>query len=105
MLKKAQEIQKQIEKEMEKSEPNGTKADILCKMVEKIASGVVGEPLVCFVNDIFKLVEKKISWARLAQWVEQAHIDIKVYASTQKVQASSLTCDNFLHVFPLSLHV
>ncbi|KAF1380185.1 hypothetical protein PFLUV_G00184160 [Perca fluviatilis] len=61
MLKKAQEIQKQIEKEMEKSEPNGTKADILCKMVEKIASGVVGEPLVCFVNDIFKLVEKKIS--------------------------------------------
>ncbi|XP_028454801.1 GTPase IMAP family member 4-like [Perca flavescens] len=61
MLKKAQEIQKQIEKEMEKSEPNGTKADILCKMVEKIATGVVGEPLVGFVNDIFKLVEKKMS--------------------------------------------
>ncbi|XP_078125421.1 GTPase IMAP family member 4-like [Sander vitreus] len=42
MLERAQEIQK----EMEMSEPNGTKADIVCKTVEKFVTGVVGEPLI-----------------------------------------------------------
>ncbi|TDH03547.1 hypothetical protein EPR50_G00164370 [Perca flavescens] len=57
MLKKAQEIQK----EMEKSEPNSTKEDIVCKTVEKFVTGVVGEPLVGLVFGIVKFVMEKIA--------------------------------------------
>ncbi|XP_031153032.1 GTPase IMAP family member 4-like [Sander lucioperca] len=53
MLKKAQEIQK----EMEMSEPNGTEAEKLCKTVEKFVSGVVGEPWVRYLN---KIVDRAI---------------------------------------------
>ncbi|XP_035850342.1 GTPase IMAP family member GIMD1-like isoform X1 [Sander lucioperca] len=56
MLEKAQEIQK----EMEMSEPNDTKADIVCKTVEKFVTGVVGEPWVGLVFGIVKSAMKKV---------------------------------------------
>ncbi|XP_078126076.1 GTPase IMAP family member 4-like [Sander vitreus] len=61
MLRKAQEIQKQIEKEMEKSEPNGTKADIVCKIVEKFVTELVGEPWVGLVLKIVKSAMEKLA--------------------------------------------
>ncbi|XP_039681369.1 GTPase IMAP family member 7-like [Perca fluviatilis] len=57
MLKKAQEIQK----EMEKSEPNSMKEDIVCKTVEKFVTGVVGEPLVGLVFGIVKFAMEKVA--------------------------------------------
>ena len=40
--------------------------------------------------------------AGLARLVEQAHIYMEVYSSTQRSRVRVLSCDNFLHVFPLS---
>ncbi|XP_031153029.1 GTPase IMAP family member 7-like [Sander lucioperca] len=56
MLERAQEIQK----EMEMSEPNDTKADIVCKTVEKFVTGVVGEPWVGLVFGIVKSAMEKV---------------------------------------------
>ncbi|KAF1380184.1 hypothetical protein PFLUV_G00184150 [Perca fluviatilis] len=57
MLKKAQEIQK----EMEKSEPNGTKADILGKTIEAFVTGLVGQPWVDLVFRIVKFAMEKVA--------------------------------------------
>ncbi|XP_039681371.1 GTPase IMAP family member 4-like [Perca fluviatilis] len=56
MLKEAQETLKKMEKEMEKSEPNGTK-----KMVQMIVDGLVGEPLGGFVNNIVESAIEKVA--------------------------------------------